>query len=261
MYYKRICSVAEYYEMLCQDNSQYRPKTIKGTRPNPNPRDYRPRNIAYNPMVSGVKAPSDKWGKGLMSSTLSTSSGNAWKNQGNGLMGDTSDAPVIRSAPSRAPTAGSPPVIKAPVISAPVIRAPAISALSAEQQHASERTHRHRTDTTRSNIPIPGSEDESSQDDSDSLFDDQLVPAEKSKILRLRTEIKRIKGGQTYPTGYERDRAREIKKADALRLEGKPIPIYLEGVKPPWIGMGKAYKHYDDNEVAKERGKSKRLRD
>ena len=35
VYYKRICSVAEYYEMLCQDNSQYRPKVIKGTRPNP----------------------------------------------------------------------------------------------------------------------------------------------------------------------------------------------------------------------------------
>ena len=137
------------------------------------------------------------------------------------------------------------------MISAPVIRAPVISALSAEQQHASERTHRHRTDMKRSNIPIPTTDDESSQDDSDSLFDDQMVPAEKSKIMRLRKEIKRIKGGQTYPTGYEQHRERVIKGADALRLAGKPIPDYLEGVKPPWIGMGNAYRHYDENEIFK----------
>ena len=128
-----------------------------------------------------------------MSSTLSTSHLNAWKNQNNGLMGETSSAPEIRNAP--------------------VIRAPVISTLSDEQQQqASERTHRHRTNMSRSTVPIPGSDNESSQDDSDSLFDDQLLPPEKNKIMRLRKEIKRIKGGQTYPTGYERDLAREIKK-------------------------------------------------
>ncbi len=137
------------------------------------------------------------------------------------------------------------------MISAPVIRAPVISALSAEQQHASERTHRHRSDMSRSTVPIPGSDNDSSQDDSDSLFDDKLLPQEKNKIMRLRKEIKRIKGGQTYPTGYERDRAREIKAADALRLSGEPFPAYLEGVDPPWIGMGKAQRHYDDNEISK----------
>ena len=78
--------------------------------------------------------------------------------------------------------------------------------------------------------------------------------------MRLRTEIKRIKGGQTYPTGYERDRAREIKNADALRLEGKPIPIYLEGCNPPWIGMGKAYKHYDDNEVSQRERRIEKIK-
>ncbi len=70
----------------------------------------------------------------------------------------------------------------------------------------------HRTNTTRSNIPIPGSDD-SSQDEDDSLFDDKLLPPEKNKIMRLRTEIRRIKDGVVYPTGYEKDRARTIREA------------------------------------------------
>ena len=123
--------------MLSRDNPQYRKREPKITRPHPNSRDYRPvprRNIAHNPYVSGDKAPSDKWGQGLMSSPLGTSHLNAWKNQNNGLMGETSNAPDIRNAPSSAPATRIP-----PVISAPVIRAPVISTLSAEQQHASER--------------------------------------------------------------------------------------------------------------------------
>jgi hypothetical protein len=135
-----------------------------------------------------------------------------------------------------------------------------ISLFSDEQQQAAEKTHRHRSDTSRSTVPVPNSDNESSQDDNDSLFDDKLLPPEKSRIMRLRTEIKRIKGGQTYPTGYERDRAREIKSADALRLEGKPFPTYLEGVAPPWIGMGKANRCYDDNEISKREAKIEKIK-
>ncbi len=118
-------------------------------------------------------------------------------------MGENSNAPEIRNAPlTSAPAISSPPKIRAPVI----------SSLSDEQQQASERTHRHRTDTSRNNAPIPGSDD-SSQDDEDSLFDDQLPPPDKNRIARFRKEIKRIKGGVIYPTGYEKDRTRAIKHA------------------------------------------------
>jgi hypothetical protein len=156
-----------------------------------------------------------------------------------GLMGDTSTPQVIRSAP-----------ITAPVIRSAPITTPAISQLSEKQQHAAERTHHHRTNIDRSNIPIPQSDD-SSQEEEDSLFDDKLLPADKNKLMRQRTEIKRIKGGAVYPTGYEKDRARAIRQADELRLAGKPFPAYLEGVKLPWIGMGCTFRHYDDNEVSK----------
>ena len=93
----------------------------------------------------------------------------------------------------------SAPVISAPVIRSPANRAPVISTLSAEQQHASERTHRHRSDMSRSTVPIPGSDNDSSQDDSDSLFDDKLLPPEKSKIMRLRKEIKKNKRWTDIP--------------------------------------------------------------
>jgi hypothetical protein len=164
-------------------------------------------------------------------------------------MGDTTRIPpVINSAP-----------ITAPVIRSAPITTPVISQLSEEQQHAAERTHRHRTNIDRSNIPIPQSDD-SSQEESDSLFDDKLLPADKNKLMRLRMEIKRIKGGTVYPTGYEKDRARAIREADALRLAGKAVPAYLEGVKLPWISMGYAYRHYDDNEVSKREAKIEKIK-
>jgi hypothetical protein len=76
VYWKRCCSVLEYYVMLSEDNPQYKPLRSK----RPNPRDYRPvKNVAHNPFLSSDKAPSDKWGQGLMSSPHGTARTNAWK--------------------------------------------------------------------------------------------------------------------------------------------------------------------------------------
>jgi hypothetical protein len=61
VYYKRCCSVLDYYVMLSEDNPQYKPLNSKVSK-RPNPRDYRPKNIAHNPFLSSDKAPSDKWG-------------------------------------------------------------------------------------------------------------------------------------------------------------------------------------------------------
>jgi hypothetical protein len=220
VYFKRCCSVLEYYVMLSEDNPQYKPFKPKASK-RPNPRDYRPlRNVAHNPFISSDKAPSDTWGKGLMSLPHGSAHTNAWKSQ-TGLMGDTTTPPVINSTPEINST---PLINRTPVIN----KTPVLSKFSEEQQEAAEKTHRHRTNTDRSNIPIPQSDD-SSQDEDDSLFDDKLLPADKNRIMRLRTEIKRIKGGTVYPTGYENDRRHAIKQADELRVAGKQVPAYLEG--------------------------------
>ncbi len=78
--------------------------------------------------------------------------------------------------------------------------------------------------------------------------------------MRLRMEIKRIKGETVYPTGYENDRRRAIKHADELRIAGKPVPAYLEGVKLPWIGMRYVFRHYDDNEVSKREARIEKIK-
>ena len=88
--------------MLSKDNPQFKPKRkVQTTQPRNDPRDYRPRPIVHNPFISGDKAPSDKGGKGLMSSTQGSSCVTAWKDQGNGLMGETSPSvpAIIRSVP------------------------------------------------------------------------------------------------------------------------------------------------------------------
>ncbi len=97
---------------------------------------------------------------------------------------------------------------------------------------SSSKPQKERIDTERTPVgatyPFRPRTIDSSQEESDSLFDDKLLPADKNKIMRLRKEIKRIKGGQTYPTGYEKDRAREIKQAEENRLAKLPVPDYLE---------------------------------
>ncbi len=60
VYWKRCCSVLEYYIMLSMDNPEYKPLGSKVLK-RPNPRDYRPvKNVAHNPFLSSGKAPSDK---------------------------------------------------------------------------------------------------------------------------------------------------------------------------------------------------------
>ncbi len=189
IYWKQCCSMYDYYVMLSKDNPQYKDKRAQAKpHQRPNPRDYLPnKNVAHNPYAPGDNAPSDKWGKGLMSTPQSSARANAWRDQRKGLMGDTLASPVITSAP---------------LSDKFKFESQVISSLSEEQQHAAERTHRHRTNTTRSNIPVPSSDDssQSSQDDDDLIFDDKLLPP-KNKIMRLRKEITRIKGGVVYPTG------------------------------------------------------------
>jgi hypothetical protein len=120
VYWKRCCSVFEYYVMLSQDNPEYKQKGSK-VNPRSNLRDYRPvKNIAHNPYISGDKALSDKWGQGLMSTPQSIARTNAWKGQNMGLMRDTSTPPVIRSAPTTAPVIRSAPSTAPAIRSAPL---------------------------------------------------------------------------------------------------------------------------------------------
>jgi hypothetical protein len=56
VYWKRCCSMFDYYVMLSEDTPGYKPKVLKVNN-RPNPRDYRPaKHTAYNPYISSNKA-------------------------------------------------------------------------------------------------------------------------------------------------------------------------------------------------------------
>ncbi len=81
------------------------------------------------------------------------------------------------------------------------------------------------------------------------MYEDKLSAAEKSRILKLTTEIKRIKS-RIYTPAYLKDRERAINNAEFDRSAGGLGPEYLSGVPHPWYSdRGQAPTHYDVNQV------------
>ncbi len=81
------------------------------------------------------------------------------------------------------------------------------------------------------------------------MYQDKLTAAEKSRILKLTTEIKRIKS-RIYTPAYLKDRERAINIAELDRLAGGLGPDYLAGVTHPWYSdRGQAPIHYDVHQV------------
>ncbi len=81
------------------------------------------------------------------------------------------------------------------------------------------------------------------------MFLDKLSTAEKSRILKLQTEIKRIKS-RIYTPAYLKDRAKAINNAESERSAGGLGPEYLAGVTYPWCpDSGQAPIHYDVHQV------------
>ncbi len=123
------------------------------------------------------------------------------------------------------------------------------SDLNWEQRESAEKAEVRRRAPGR-NAPIPSDGDETNTDGETSvLYEDKLLPAQKSQILKLRTEIKRIKS-KNYALSYIRDKERAINHAELERIAGRMGPDYLAGVKFPWTpDRGQAPIHYDDYQV------------
>ncbi len=64
------------------------------------------------------------------------------------------------------------------------------------------------------------------------MYEDKLLPAQKSQILKLNTAIKRIKS-KTYSSDYSKGKDKAIKAAEVDQLAGLVGPTYLAGVKFP----------------------------
>ncbi len=131
-------------------------------------------------------------------------------------------------------------------LSAPVINP---TRLSAEQIESAEDAERRRN-APRRNAPIPEEDDSTgAEDDTALLFADKLLPSDKLKIKRLKKEIFRIQQHtQTQDYLWKRDKA--IKAAEAERLAGGLGPVYLAGVRFPWLSdHGQAPRAYDEDKI------------
>ncbi len=85
--------------------------------------------------------------------------------------------------------------------------------LDCEQGESAEKAELCRS-APEKNAPIPSDGDETNTDEdtTNNLYEDKLSAAEKSRILKLSTEIKRIKSRIYTPT-YLKDRERAINNA------------------------------------------------
>jgi hypothetical protein len=121
--------------------------------------------------------------------------------------------------------------------------------LSVEQIESAEDAERRRN-APRTNAPIPEEDDSTgTEDDTGLLFADKLLPSSKLKIKRLKKDIFRIRQHiQTQDYLWKRDKA--IKAAEAEKLAGGLGPVYLAGVKFPWLSdQGQAPRAYDEDKI------------
>ena len=123
------------------------------------------------------------------------------------------------------------------------------SDLDWEQQESAEKAEARRR-APRKNAPIPSDGDDTNTDGETSyLFENKLTSAQKSRILDLRREIKRIKS-RNHTKAYLKDRERAINNAEFDRSAGGLGPEYLTGVNYPWrCDSGHAPIHYDVYQV------------
>jgi hypothetical protein len=124
------------------------------------------------------------------------------------------------------------------------------SSLDEEQIESADKAERRRN-VPKKNAPIPEEEDsiETDGETTNYLFEDKIIPTDKTMIMRLTKDVKRIEA-QNYSADYLKRRDKAITAVEAKRLAGKIGPAYLAGVKFPWSSdHGRAPMEYDDDQV------------
>ena len=252
MYYQRCCSMYDFYNMLSKDNPCY------------------------------VDRKERRWGNGLYSSQKAPPWG-----QPNPSQSERQESPAVQDENNRSrPPAVYPPgtskhqafrPTSKPISTRPPqpsynpfiqvgnqptrqdvvnhqkfvgnVQSTNPSNLDDEQRESADKAAVRRKAKPK-NAPIPSDGDESdSNGESDRLFADKLLPADKQLIQKLERVIKRIKSRDYHP-GYSREKAQSIAAAETDRLNGGEGPGYLAGVRPPWYSdQGQAPIHYDQHQV------------
>ena len=119
------------------------------------------------------------------------------------------------------------------------------SRLNEEQIESAENAEKRRR-APRNKVPIPQTDDEFSDGDTNFIFENKLLPDQKARISKLLKEMKMIKS-KSYSRAYQDEKHTDIRAAEAERNANELGPAYLAGVKSPWTSdRGHAPIHYDD---------------
>ena len=121
--------------------------------------------------------------------------------------------------------------------------------LNEEQIESAEQAEKRRS-APRRKVPIPQTDDEFSDGETNFVFENKLLPDQKARISKLLKEMKRIKS-KDYSRAYLDERDSDIRAAEAERNEDGLGPEYLAGVKSPWASdRGHAPLHYDAHRIS-----------
>jgi hypothetical protein len=217
----RLCSVWEFYDLLCKDTPGYRFK--------PNYGDQRlgASSAGGVPKVATISKPVQN-SQPMASAAAEISE------------------PVVKT------------IIRAP--SGPISPSSANpSKLTLLQREGADKAARDTMRKPR-NAPVPEDGDTSDSTEDDQLYDDKMLPEDKITLKKLQTSIKRIKQ-QNYSSHYLKTKDKAIREAEKDRLRGQAGPAYLEGVTFPWnSGCGQAPMQYENHQIDRLERKINKLR-
>jgi hypothetical protein len=99
-------------------------------------------------------------------------------------------------------------------------------------------------------------------DDRDNaLYDDRMVESDKKSLMDWKFQIKKIKQND-LPQHFIKQREQDLDNAQADFISSKKIPVYLDGVKPPWNqGTGQAIIRYNEMIVRKLESRIEKARE
>ena len=89
------------------------------------------------------------------------------------------------------------------------------------------------------------------EDRDNALYDDRMVESDRKLLIDWMYQIKRIKRND-LPKHFIKQREEDLDNAQADFISSKKIPVYLDGVKPPWNqGTGQAILKYNEMIIRK----------
>ena len=99
------------------------------------------------------------------------------------------------------------------------------------------------------------------EDRDNALYDDRMIESDRKDLVDWLYQIRKIRQND-LPKQFIKQREQDLDNAQADFISSKKIPVYLDGVKPPWNqGTGQAIIRYNEMIIRKLEKRVERLRE